>query len=443
MNQATSRTGTTAPLPRLLLWWLALLAGMTCLTSVGLVPGVANNIGPFEVGVGLFVIISLAYFLRHRLPVYSHFLVLVLVCLVLLAAINLFKMNDRPFIGLTQWLLLVYALALLLTFYNWLVQYPDLLRYLLRFLAYTAVGAALWVAIDGLLAGGDINAAGPFRNRVHVGIYMAASFWIILLYISYPDVSVREGGFLYLCLPLVLYGAAISGRRSIYLALMAGFFLLGLGFLYSFRHSYRRIMPAFLLSIGFLALLYFGEGTPLLPNAFFFQERVGTIEDRLRAVAGDEEVIADDENFILLQRHGMWAALQDHPLTGIGWGAFSTSPYSLTGHEMHSTPQRFLAELGVIGFTLYLVLTSYLLLGSLRLFWRARETPYILSALVLLIALWSMHISWAYNRSVTDRLYWLLLIILMGFEIHILGLPQHRKRQVGKVASSPVSSHVS
>ncbi|HUM68515.1 MAG TPA: hypothetical protein PLK31_06675, partial [Chloroflexota bacterium] len=378
----------------------------------------------------------------HNLPVYSHFLVTALALIVLLAALNMLKMSDRPFWAMTQWLLLLYALALLLTFFNWLIQYPDLLRYLLRFLTYTAVLAALWVAVAGFLSGGDINAVGPFRNRVHVGIYMASAFWIVLLYISYPDVSKRERIFLYICLLLVVYGAAVSGRRSIYLALIVGFSLLSLGLLYSFRRSYSRIMPAFLLSIGFLALLYFGEGSALLPHVFFFRERVGTIEDRLRAFAGDEDVISDDENFILLQRQGLRAALRDYPLTGIGWGAFADSTYSPTGHEMHSTPQRFLAELGIIGFTLYLALTGYLLMGSFRLFWRARGTPYELSALILMIALWSMHISWAYNRSVTDRLYWLLLVILMGFEIHILGLPYSRKRPIGKGASSPISPHV-
>lgn len=433
---------TNTPIPRLLIVWLALVAGMAYLTGFGVVPGVANNIGPFELGIGLLVITSLFYFMRHNLPVYSHFLARVVILLVLLAAINLFKMNDRPFWAITQWLLLVYALALLLTFYNWLVQYPDLLRYLLRFLAYGAVLAALWVAVDGFLAGGDIDASGPFRNRVHVGIYMASAFWIVLIYISYPDISLRERGFLYVCLLLVLYGAAVSGRRSIYLALIVGFLLLSLGLIYTFRGGYSRIMPAFLLSIGFLALLYFSEGSALLPNTFFFQQRVVTIEDRLRAFAGDEDVVSDDENFILLQRQGMWNALQDHPLLGIGWGGFYDSPYSPTGHEMHSTPQRFLTELGIIGFTLYLALTGYLVLGSFRLFWRARGTPYALSALILMIALWSMHISWAYNRSITDRLYWLLLVILMGFEIHILGFPQLRKRQAGKAASSPVSSHV-
>lgn len=429
MIPSPSSSVSTLDMPRLLTLWLAFIAGTVYLTGLGLAPGVVNNIGPFEIVVGLFILMTLPYFIHHNLPVHSHFLIRVLALIVLLAAINLLKLDDRPFFGVTQWLLLVYALALLLTFYNWLVYYPDLLRYLLRFLTYAAATAALWVAIDGFLSGGDISAAGPFRNRVHVGIYMASSFWIALLYISYPGVSVRERTFLGICVLIILYGAAVSGRRSIYLALIIGFVLLSAGLLYSFRRSYNRIAPVFVLSLVFLGLLYFGFGAALLPNVWFFQERVVTVEDRLRAFVGDEDVLSDDQNFILLQRRGMWAAIQDYPLAGIGWGAFYDSPYSPTGHEMHSTPQRFLTELGTIGFVLYLFLTGYILFGAVRLFRQARNTPYEISVLILMIALWSMHISWAYNRSITDRTYWLLLVILMGFELVILGAPQKAKTQ--------------
>lgn len=440
MKTAVSPEATT-PIPWLLRFWVALVAFMTYLTGVRLVPGVANNIGPFELVAGLLIVVTLAYFLHHNLLVYNHFTVRVLLLIVLLAAVDLLKMGDRPFFGVVQWLLLLYAVVLVLTFYNWFIRYPGLLRYLLRFLAYAVVIAALWVAVDGFLSGGNINAAGPFRNRVHVGIYLASSFWIALIYISYPGVSARERTFLYVCIPIILYGVAVSGRRSIYLALIVGFVLLGMGLLFSFRRGYGRLAPVFVLGLGFMGFLYLGEGLAILPNTFFFQERVGTIEDRLRAFAGDEDVLSDDENFILLQRQGMWRAIRDYPIAGIGWGGFLESPYSPTGHEMHSTPQRFLAELGLIGFSLYLVLTGYLLLGTLRVFMRARTTPYQLPTLVLAIALWSMHISWAYNRAITDRTYWLLLVILMGFEVIVLGVPQKRKSQPDKVLVPPVSQH--
>jgi general stress protein CsbA len=437
MNQTSSPSGNSPTIPALLLVWLGLMASMTYLTGFGLVPGVANNIGPFELVSALFILGTLAYFLRQNLPVYNHFLGRILILILLLAAMDLLKFSERPFWGVTQWLLLLYGIALLLAFYNWFILYPPLLRYLLRFLAYAAVIAALWVTIDGFLSGGDINASGPFRNRVHVGIYMASSFWFVLVYISYPEVSFRERALLYLCMLLILYGVAVSGRRSVYLALIAGFALLSAGLLYSFRRNYNQIVPVFVLSLGFFALLYFGRGASYLPSTLFFQERVLTIEDRLRAFAGDEDVLSDDENFILLQRQGMWNAVSDHPIMGIGWGAFYDSPYSPTGHEMHSTPQKFLAELGLIGFVMYLVLTAYVLIGSFRLFRQARNSPYELSSMLLMIALWSMHISWAYNRAMTDRTYWLLLVILSGFEIIVLGAPLARKKALSTSLPTP------
>jgi hypothetical protein len=428
--------------PPLLLFYLFIVSLMTFVTGTGLVPGIANNIGPFEFLIALFILATLAYFLRQNFPVHSHFLINVLSLIVLVAGINMLKMAERPFFAVTQWLLLVYGLALLLVFYNWLIRYPELLRYLLRFLVFAAVVAALWVAIDGYLAGGDINASGPFRNRVHVGIYLGASFWITLIYLNYPGVSAKEKRIIYSIIPFILYGVAISGRRSVYLALIAGFLVLIVATLFLFDRKRNQLMPIILLGVGFITVLYLGRNLPWLPNVFFFQERVGTIEDRLRAFAGDDEVLADDENFILLQRQGMRAAVQDYPILGIGWGAFLDSDYSPTGHEMHSTPQKFLAELGLVGLTLYLIFTAYLLSGTLRIFRKARGTPYELSTFALMVALWSLHLSYAYNRSMTDRTFWLLVVIFLGFELVISGVPQSAKRYKPLSPVTPTSQEL-
>lgn len=443
MSTTVSPTSTSKPVPRALIYWLLVTSHTVFLTRVGIVPGVANNIGPFELSVGLLVGITLLYFAKHKLKIHGHFLVAVLGFITLIATLNLFKLTDRLVFGLTQWFLLVYALALLLIFYNWLIRYPDLLRHLLRFLSYAAAIAAIFVAIDGFLSGGDPNASGLFRNRAHVSIYLLSSFWLILLYINYPGVSRREQLFFNFCLLIVLYGIAVAGRRSVYLSLAAGIFLLAISSLFYFRQAYGRVAPILLLSIGLFAFLYLGQDLPFLPSTSFFRERVGTVEQRLRAFSGDEDVIADSDNFILLQRQGMWQAVRDYPILGIGWGAFHNSPYSPTGHEMHSTPQRFLAELGVVGFSLYLVLTFYLLFSSLRLLRLAKGQPTQMPILILFIAFVSLHISWFYNRSVTDRTYWLLLVILMGFEQLV------QQRQPRPLAShrhaSPhlVSSHAS
>ncbi|MCL4263422.1 MAG: hypothetical protein KJ069_09410 [Anaerolineae bacterium] len=428
-NTKKSSTATVS-IPRPLLLFLLVLLSTTYLTATSFIGAIANNVGPFEFLMASFFIITTTYFLRHSLPVYTHFLVRILGAIILIAGINLVKMADRAFFGVTQWLLLVYALILLLIFYNWLIRFPDLLRYLLRFLVYAAALAALWATVDSYLSGGSFAANGPFSNRVHMGIYLTSSFWVTLIYLNLPNISRREKMLVLLFIPLLLYGVAISGRRSVYLSLISGLVTLIISLVFLFPQERKRLFPAIMLGLGFLLILYFGESFAWLPKVVFFQERVGTIEDRLRAFAGDEEVLSDDENFILLQRQGMWAAVQDYPILGIGWGAFLRSPYSPTGHEMHSTPQRFFAELGLVGLILYLILTGYLLFGSARLTWRARGTPYQLPTLLLAIALWSLHVSWAYNRSLTDRTYWLLLVILMGFELLVQSLPAPKRKPI-------------
>lgn len=423
MPMSTTAPSSQLPIPRSLLVALFAITSTVYLTRISLVPGVANNIGLFELSIGLFVLVTIFYFIRYNLPIYSHFVLTTLIFISLLAAIGLLKLTDRPLFALVQWLLLVYAVLLVGTFYNWLRRYPTLVRHLLRFLSYTAVVAAFWVMVDGFLAGGDPDASGPFRNRAHISIHLLSAFWIILLYISLPDVSKRERFFFYFSILAVLYGIAIAGRRSAYLSLGAGFVILGLCLPFYIRRGYGRIAPIFLITITLFSALYFIPDIPFLPTTFFFRARIATIEQRLRLFSGDESTIADSDNFALLQRQGMWEALNDHPILGIGWGGFYESAYSPTGHEMHSTPQRFLTELGLVGFGLYLALTGYLLFAAGRLWYLARGTPYEITTLILAIAMVSLHISWFYNRSTTDRMYWLLIIILMGLEILLRAVP--------------------
>jgi hypothetical protein len=160
-------------------------------------------------------------------------------------------------------------------------------------------------------------------------------------------------------------------------------------------------------------------GSQYIPQLDFFKERIELIDDRLALAAGTDENIEDSDNFILLQREGMFRAVADHPFLGIGWGGFFESEYSPTGHEMHSTPQRFLTELGFIGFGFYLIYNLYLWFASVRLFFRVRDTKFQMPALIFMVAIWSLSISWAYNRSVTERTYWLLIILFISFETFI------------------------
>ena len=93
-------------------------------------------------------------------------------------------------------------------------------------------------------------------------------------------------------------------------------------------------------------------------------------------VVGADESSQGTKSFFILQREGVKQAFRNSPILGIGWGGFPKSRYSPTGHEVHSTPLRFLAELGAIGLGLYLAMMGILLGGSYRLFRAMRRTPY-------------------------------------------------------------------
>jgi hypothetical protein len=140
------------------------------------------------------------------------------------------------------------------------------------------------------------------------------------------------------------------------------------------------------------------------------------IGERIRLATGSAEEVAEEDNFFLLQRQGVAMAFRDSPVLGIGWGGFPKSRFSPTGHEVHSTPLRFLAELGLVGFALYLSLLGYLLIRSVQLFLAMRASRYGPVYLSLAVALWSLSVSWVYNRHITERTFAILLVVFLAME---------------------------
>ncbi len=77
---------------------------------------------------------------------------------------------------------------------------------------------------------------------------------------------------------------------------------------------------------------------------------------------------------------------------------------------------RFLAELGLVGFGFYAALMLILLLGSVRIIGLLKHSVYRTPAVILAIAMWSLSISFIYNRHITERTFWLLLLFYLTFE---------------------------
>ncbi len=392
------------------------------LTETKFIPTLEHNVGVFELLGGLLVAIC---FLgpeatRPRWNVALQLLATLLATAVV-SQVNIAA--DHRLFGLLQLAILAFLLLFLLATYDLAITYRLSPAYILRWTTWAVLIVGPWILLHARQDAADIDAVGPFRNRAHMGSYMLTAFWLVLIYAFWPNRHRFKAPLCTLAMVLTLYAVAVSGRRSVYLSLAVG--LVGLVVSQLVARRRRWVLGwAALLAIGFLAT-FFLYGERLLPRASFFRERVFTVDDRLRSALGVEAHQAEEKSFLALQKEGGRQAFLAHPLLGIGWGGFPESSYSPTGHEMHSTPLRFLAETGLVGFVLYSAFMLYLLLRSTRMFLRLRATPLGPSFQVLAIALWSLAVSYLYNRHITERTCWLLLVVFLLFESVELA---HRRR---------------
>jgi hypothetical protein len=387
------------------------------LTDVRFVPALTNNVGLFELIGGGLILLTLitAVAGAHRLRL--HPILRVVGLIVFAAALSQLNLPASHFsAGLIELAILAFPFAFLVALANLLQRYSISPTALLRWIGYSVLIVGPWVILEGVETGGSIGAAGPFRNRAHLGTYMLTAFWLSVILALWPGLKKRDRLVSWAAICLTLYGVAVSGRRSVYLSLLFGLAGLVVAMAIAHRGKRLRLFAAAGLALGFLSLFYFAGGA-VFPRAAFFQERLWMVGDALRdAFAPVHTVSVGDENFVALQRKGVLQAFNEHPLFGIGWGGFWESRYSPTGHEVHSTPLRFLAELGLVGVALYGTFVILLLTTTARLSALMRRSPYGASYLALAVALWSLCVSYTYNRHLTERTFWLLLAVLFTLE---------------------------
>ncbi|MCC7162719.1 MAG: O-antigen ligase family protein [Anaerolineae bacterium] len=425
---------------------LAGLAFSAFLTGTKLLPFLANNVGVFEVlivGLGLVMVV---YMFREEAPIRFNRMIGLVAAIATVGLVSQFAVpQERLGITFVQMLIPFSLLLFAVVMYNLFVVDPGALVFFLRCLAYGGAAIGVWLFVDQIQSPGDINAAGPFRNRAHAGIYLFAAFWFVVVYLFLPNRPRIDALVLYPSLALALYGIAVAGRRSVYIALIVGLATLGLG-LFLLRGTDRfKSLVAPLLIVLIATGLYF-VGSEFVPQLRFFQVRVAMVGTRVETFysaysdLSDAEV-EDSDDFITLQRKGGIQAFSDHPLLGIGYGGFYASEYSPTGHEMHSTPLKFLAETGLVGFLLYVALMGVLIGTSVKTFLAARGGPYQLSALMLLVAIVAGGVSYIYNRQMTDRTFWILLVLISGFPL-LLEVGEPRTTEAEGPAGTMESSNV-
>ncbi|GIK56053.1 MAG: hypothetical protein HND44_04020 [Chloroflexi bacterium] len=406
-----------AQLPKAARLLLGVLAISAFLSDVKFIPGIRNNVGPFELFGFLFIVMVLVHYYRDNIKLYFHPLIIIVGWWFILAFTSLLWLvePDNLQLSLVQVVVFLFQFFFLLVMYNVLLREPDLLLPLFRWFAVGVLFVGIWVLIDQITSGGNLNAVGPFRGRSHMGIYMFGAFWILLIYTFWPGLSRRERWLIFPLLAMVAYTIAISLRQSVYTAFIVG--LVGLvASLLILRGSDRLkiTIPALFVS-GILALLFFYGGESSYSVNLFRRELTG-LDARLSQATASLDDPENVNSFDSIQRRGAIQSFMDHPVRGIGWQGFYRSIYSGTGNELHSTPWRLLAELGLLGFIPYLIYLSILLLGSVRLFLLARPTPYQLPAMIMMVAFFSVTVSHYYNRMFTDRPNWFLLVVFLIFE---------------------------
>jgi O-antigen ligase len=409
----------SAQVPKLFFLLLAVQALATFLSEAKFIP-IRRNIGPFETNA---IVLSLAlffYLLKNSRPLKSHPVIFIMYAWFVLAMLSLVNMhNNIP--SLTYWLaiiILLFQVIFTIVLFNVLSLDPSLLLFLLRCFAVAALFASLWVLVDQVTSG-DYNAAGPFRNRSHMGLYMLSVFWLMLMYNFWPGLAKWEQWATYPVLALVLYVIAVSLRQSVYVAMAIGLVLLVFSSVISHGKERFKIIGMVIISAVIIIFLYQRGGT-YLPQLSLFQREALAVPDRLSAAFATAEDVEDSDGFSVLQRQGALQAFFDHPFLGIGWMGFYRSDYSPTGHELHSTPFRFMAELGVFGVVIYLLFYGILLYRSGKLFLLMRKTPYQLPALLLFLGFCSLTVSHYYNRMFTDRPFWFMVVIFLALEAFLL-----------------------
>lgn len=396
---------------------LALLVFSAFLTETKFVPSLRNNVGLFEV-TGASVV---GWLLLTSGPGSLKAGTLTKLAFALLGVAAVSQVNiaeNRTTAGLVNVAILAFFALFLLAVENLSARHRIHPVHLLRLVAWALMIVGPWIVSQGLQADWDIQDAGPFRNRAHMGNYMLTAFWLSLAYSQVPRLPRLERWVGYLGVGMTLYAVAVSGRRSVYLSLFIGLATLFVAFLVASRQKRLELSFGILFALGCLALMY-TLGNRGLPQFAFFQERVSMIDDRLRSALVVDEEAAVEQTFFAAQREGIRAAFTAHPLIGIGWGGYAKSHWSPDRHEVHSTPLRFLAETGLAGFVLYVAFMAVLWWTAWSLFVRLRSGPWGAVAFVLLVGLSSLAVSYLYNRHITERTFWLFLAVVLAFRIRL------------------------
>ena len=275
---------------------------------------------------------------------------------------------------------------------------PILAAWVIGFLMLAVIctydSAALLTHRTMLYEGADARLRGPFRTGSQMAAYSLTSFFVVLGAAKFMAEKrwVRVAAAIACVAPMFII---LASRRSAFVSLLAGFIALLVISKNRLQIFIGTVVPVVLLVVG---LFLFAPQD--------FRQYALT---RVKALTGDDT----DRVNVAVDHFGRGlAAFKEHPVLGVGFGAFSDTRFGeLTEsikHEQHSGYVAILAETGAVGFGLMLCLHLLVLYQLIRV-WRSSQGRYRELALYLVVVLVALGVSEVYNRIWRERAMWIIV----------------------------------
>lgn len=232
---------------------------------------------------------------------------------------------------------------------------------------------------------------GTFRTCGQLGQYAFMSAIVLFAAASLPRLGRRARILAYFTCGVMMLATVLASRRSAMFSVLIWLALLILSGRKAWKATYSRPV---LITIAVVTL-----GISLLRSD----------PEVSRYIAGrTTSAYGRWESFFGGQLRQAFDILEEHPLLGCGIGL---SESALGPAEIHCGPLAILAETGVLGFTVFLLLLWHVyrrVLGNVRL---ARDTAYEAMTVRLGCAFAAMAPFWLHNRPHRDRAFWTAIII--------------------------------
>lgn len=250
---------------------------------------------------------------------------------------------------------------------------------------------------SGKVLGGVV---GTFRNTGQSGSFHGLALAVIVP--AMLSGLIRRNLVTYAMAGTILLALILTFKRAAFVGFGVGLVLL---LLMLATIGDRRDKVRALVVLGMVVIV-----VPLVGLVFEWgKENIQYFEWRLRAKLSSDALERFQEGFLRENLEATWAAWNDHPMLGTGWGNI-IGEYT-ERYELHSTYLGIVAQLGIVGSVVYVWFMANLCLQTLKA--AGRHCKEALFALYFSPFLVGLIISWAYTYHLRKREFWIAFMLLV------------------------------